>query len=512
MATDPEVTTAELLSRLHESWESLQAFIQPLTDDQLVQRTDAAGWTVKDHLMHLAVWEDGFLAVLDGDDRRERMGVAPEVWHPETWATEGFDDLNGAIQQLHRDKPLSDVLAMLETIHQRLVAKVEAFSDADLMRPYKDFAPASTSDSPVIWSIVGNSYGHYGDHIPWMDAIAYGKDHEILSKDELLPAIDAGWNKLNAYIDSLTEEQITQPTDAAGWTVKDHLIHLAIWEDSINALLDKESRAERMGVDQATWDGRDINAINAVIQQKNKDLPLEEVRQKLHDVHEMLLGKLQRLYDWDMQRPFRVYQPGATHDKRVMDWIVGDTFAHYAQHMPWMQAIVEGEYHERMSKAELLTAINAGWDDFSAYWESLSDEQLTIPADPAGWTAKDHVAHLAIWEDSINALFAKTPRWEHMGIDRDLWDSQDWDPINAIIQQRYHDIPRDDLRRMWSDIHQRLVGTITSFSDADLLRPYREFQPDSTLDIPVIYWAVIDTYPHYDEHKTYIDVIVNGQA
>ncbi|MCZ2098089.1 MAG: maleylpyruvate isomerase N-terminal domain-containing protein, partial [Anaerolineae bacterium] len=89
MANNPEVTTAELLSRLQESWDSLQAFVGSLTDEQITRKTDTAGWTVKDHLMHLVVWEDGFDADISGEDRRERMGVPPEVWHPEAWHTEG---------------------------------------------------------------------------------------------------------------------------------------------------------------------------------------------------------------------------------------------------------------------------------------------------------------------------------------------------------------------------------------------------------------------------------------
>ncbi len=92
-----------------------------------------------------------------------------------------------------------------------------------------------------------------------MDAIVYGVRHPILSKVELLAAIEQGWNGLNAYVDSLTPEQLTTPTDAAGWTAKDHLAHLAVWEDTINALLDKKPRAPHVGIDQALWDSQEFD-------------------------------------------------------------------------------------------------------------------------------------------------------------------------------------------------------------------------------------------------------------
>ncbi len=163
---------------------------------------------------------------------------------------------------------------------------------------------------------------------------------------------------------------------------------------------------------------------------------------------------------------------------------------------------------DSMAKAELLAAIHAGWDDFHAYLDSLTDEQLTQPTDPAGWTAKDHVAHLAIWEDSVNALFDGIPRWRHMGIERDLWETADWDRINAVIQQRYHAITRANLDAMWNAIHARLLARVEAFSDEDLQRPYHYYQPDSTWDLPAVHWVIIDTFPHYDEHKGYIAVIV----
>ena len=62
-----------------------------------------------------------------------------------------------------------------------------------------------------------------------------------ISKAELLARIQSGWDQFSAFLTTLTPEQLTRPTDAAGWTVSDHLSHIAFWEGSIPAWLRGQS-------------------------------------------------------------------------------------------------------------------------------------------------------------------------------------------------------------------------------------------------------------------------------
>ncbi len=169
MSDQPEVSINEFLSRLDAGWGDLTAFISTLTPEQMTVPTDAAGWTVKDHLIHLAVWEDGMNAVLAHESRVERMGVDEA-----TWNTDDFDAINAQIQQQHRDEPLNDVLATLDRVHADFRGRVSVMSTADLLRPYSDFQPGTDRTNPIVWSLVGNTFGHCEEHIPWMQTIVDG--------------------------------------------------------------------------------------------------------------------------------------------------------------------------------------------------------------------------------------------------------------------------------------------------------------------------------------------------
>jgi hypothetical protein len=156
---------------------------------------------------------------------------------------------------------------------------------------------------------------------------------------ELLSRIDAAWKTFTVYIDSLSEAQLTQPTDAAGWTAKDHLIHIATWEDTLNALLDKKPMWERIGIDKALWSSPDIDAINAFVQKREQQMPLDEVRRKHREIHQELLTKLRALSDADLQAPIRD-QAGSSTSRAVLRSLIADTYEAYEEHTPWIAAIV----------------------------------------------------------------------------------------------------------------------------------------------------------------------------
>ena len=166
MNDDINVTKAELLSRIQQGWNDFQAYLATLTPEQKTGPTDAAGWSVKDHVMHLAVWEKGIVALLNHEDRREAMGLDEAAWE-----SHDYDIMNGVIRDREAGRTLDEVMQVFRDVHGQLVARIGAMSDAEINRPYSDYADDPGNDNPVVGYIVGNTFEHYAEHQPWIEAI-----------------------------------------------------------------------------------------------------------------------------------------------------------------------------------------------------------------------------------------------------------------------------------------------------------------------------------------------------
>ena len=328
-----------------------------------------------------------------------------------------------------------------------------------------------------------------------------------LSKAELLAKIAAGWDDLQSYLAGLEFNQVVAPSDPAGWTPKDHLVHLAIWEDGLNAALDGKPQWEYMGVPQDRFDSGDWDAINAIIQQRYHDLPLGDGQQLFFDIHARLVAKLEAMSEADLARLYSDYQPGSPYHEPIRDWFVIVTYPHYAEHKGYSEIIIQNHPDATLSKDQLLALMKRGWNDFDSFMSQFSEAQITQPTDAAGWTVKDHVAHLARWEDGIWALLNSQPRNVQMGVPDDLWAQNDYDAINAALRDLDKDLTLEQVRQHFSDVHERLIAKIEALSDADLQLPYEHYRPGSGMDKPVIGWISGNTHEHYAEHKPWITAI-----
>lgn len=161
----------------------------------------------------------------------------------------------------------------------------------------------------------------------------------------------------------------------------------------------------------------------------------------------------------------------------------------------------------------MLAEIQAGFDRFVAFLDTLDEAALTGPADAAGWTANDHVIHLAVWAGSMQAVIDGRPRWEAIGVSRETWATiaDGYDVINAAIQRQHAGRASADVRRTFEATHRALVERMAALSTDDLLRPYSHHQPWAVgRDEPLYAYLIGNTAEHYDEHRGYIADLMGG--
>jgi hypothetical protein len=156
------------------------------------------------------------------------------------------------------------------------------------------------------------------------------------SKLQLMERIEGGWAELDRLQAALDDAANPEPA-GGGWSLKDHLAHIAVWELSLVALLTGDDREAAVGVPAHATD---TDSINAIIHERLRGLTAAEVRALLRGTRAQLRDALAPLTDADLVRPYSHYQPHEEGENRpVIGWILGNTADHVAEHVDAMRAL-----------------------------------------------------------------------------------------------------------------------------------------------------------------------------
>jgi hypothetical protein len=163
-----QITKADLMDRIADAFEALEMVLARL-DDATMARPDAtSGWAIKDHLFHLAAWEQGVARLLAGRSRFEGMGVTREEWAART-----MDEVNDLVYQRNRDSTPGQALTAFRAAHQEMLDALAPLGNADLQRPYTDFDPQATqwAERPIVGWIIGDTFEHYEEHLGYIQSL-----------------------------------------------------------------------------------------------------------------------------------------------------------------------------------------------------------------------------------------------------------------------------------------------------------------------------------------------------
>lgn len=167
MSTLPDpFTQHELLDAFSTEWDALMAVIDSASEDELLTKTDAAGWNARDHLSNLSAWLNSVIVMVrDGQPQWTGLGAPKELF-----SYADYDPLNEAIRQRTIDWSVTDVLAELRARHEELVNIVSGMSDDDLLKPVDDFVSGGGTFA-ICYKIDGNGPHHYREHREWIKTL-----------------------------------------------------------------------------------------------------------------------------------------------------------------------------------------------------------------------------------------------------------------------------------------------------------------------------------------------------
>lgn len=151
--------------------------------------------------------------------------------------------------------------------------------------------------------------------------------------DDLLSRIKRARADLDGTLAGVPDSELTRRL-GGGWSVKDHLAHLDSWHQILLMTLDGRPQ-EAVGMDRERYELLDLDELNAVIDSRNRDRPLDEVRQGFAGSYDEMVARISGLADADLAAPV------SDEDSRPrIDKVIGDTYGHYREHQGWISELV----------------------------------------------------------------------------------------------------------------------------------------------------------------------------
>lgn len=146
------------------------ALIAEFSEEQMHQPGLDGGWSVKDVIAHVAMYE----AWTAEQIRLAREGSGPPPEMTASGEDEHWDELdwrNARFYEMNKDKPLSQVKAESTLAFEQLLDTVRSLSEEELRLPHPWMGPR-----PIFEIIPVQSYEHYHQHIPalrvWLERVS----------------------------------------------------------------------------------------------------------------------------------------------------------------------------------------------------------------------------------------------------------------------------------------------------------------------------------------------------
>jgi hypothetical protein len=148
---------AELMSAIEREWKLLMDVVAKLDEQKKMTTPDEGGWSPKDNLAHLAEWMNLLMGHhIDKRPAHEVFGFSEEV-------TKGWDMeiINPVLFARNKDRSTEDVLSHVKQVYEKLMARLDAMSFEDLLKPRHTDDPQKR---PLLLWVLGDTTEHFSEH------------------------------------------------------------------------------------------------------------------------------------------------------------------------------------------------------------------------------------------------------------------------------------------------------------------------------------------------------------
>ena len=192
--------------------------IEGLSKRELTELPIYEKWTIKDVLAHLIGWDQRVIETLPLL-LQNRAGEIPSV---------EVEEHNRASVQAWRDKPLAEVRARLESVHQQILSMISSLDHIEIDMRRERNGRFVTIRSYVIDIMTEHERRHAAEIEQWRSQLEQAIDPGAIKAE-----LAQNRTKFLALLEGLSEAAVLDKTAFGAWSIKDLVGHVVAWEQRI---------------------------------------------------------------------------------------------------------------------------------------------------------------------------------------------------------------------------------------------------------------------------------------
>lgn len=152
---------AVMMAEIEYGFGELMQVIESMNEQQMLARSHAGAWSIKDELAHLAAWEDILLRFYIGNQPFADVIQLPGA----RFGVMGEDEINAHLFELHRGRPLPEIISYLQETHAAVVDELSRLTVEQLNSPLAHPEADPEKVSLLAAYVRGDTVGHYEEHL-----------------------------------------------------------------------------------------------------------------------------------------------------------------------------------------------------------------------------------------------------------------------------------------------------------------------------------------------------------